>query len=318
MALLFIAVAYQACEGKFGTIVTKRGGAAAKPAKQRQYMGIMGLFQALAKQQGGAPLFFYLYVMKMERLKKEDVMIRSSFIMLDKVGLKKEKAIWGHGIETWDDFLENKIKGISAERKNRHEQQIRLAKLNLDYENALHFREVLPPSEMWRIYPEFKDKAAYVDIETSGYYITVVGIYNGYEVKHFVRGFNMDRNAILNELYKHKLLLTFNGSSFDIPMLQRFLRHKINIAHIDLRHVCSRIGLKGGLKSIEKQLGIKRANEVCSMIGNDAVFCWEMFQHTGIKEYLDLLLQYNAEDVLNLKPLAEYAVEKLWNAIKLI
>lgn len=243
-------------------------------------------------------------------------MLRSSFILLDKVSLRKESSIWKQGIETWDDFLANKIKGISAERKKKHEQQIRLAKLNLDYENSLHFKETLPPSEMWRIYPEFKDKSAYLDIETSGYCITVVGIYNGYEVKHFVRGFNLNRTAVLNELYKYKLLLTFNGSSFDIPMLQRFLNHKINIAHIDLRHVCSRIGLKGGLKSIEKQLGIKRANEVCSMIGNDAVFCWEMYRQTGNKKYLDLLLQYNAEDVLNLKPLAEYAVKELWSKIK--
>lgn len=237
--------------------------------------------------------------------------------MLDKVGLRKEKSIWNQGIETWDDFLANEVKGISNKRKDECNRIIRLAKLNLDYENPLYFKEALPPSEMWRIYPEFKDRAAYVDIETSGYDITVIGIYNGYEVKHFVKGFNLNRNAVLNELYKYKVLLTFNGSSFDIPMIQRALSHKLNIAHIDLRHVCGRIGLKGGLKAIEKQREIKRANEVCSMIGNDAVFCWEMYRHTGRKEYLDLLLQYNAEDVLNLKPLAEHAVKELWNKIKL-
>lgn len=235
--------------------------------------------------------------------------------MLDKVGLKKEKSIWNQGIGTWDEFLSSKIKGISQKSKERHDRQIRLAKINLDYENTLYFKQALPPSQMWRIYPEFKDKAAYVDIETSGYYITVIGIYNGYEVKHFVKGFNLNRNAILNELYKHKLLLTFNGSSFDIPMIEKALNHKLNIAHIDLRHVCSRIGLNGGLKSIEHQLKIKRDYKVQGMAGCEAVYCWEMFQHTGEKEYLDLLLQYNAEDVLNLKPLAEYAVKELWNKI---
>lgn len=243
-------------------------------------------------------------------------MLRSSFIMLDKVGLRKEKSIWQQGIETWNDFLAKQVKGISKKRKEEYNRIIRLAKLNLDYENSLYFREALPPSEMWRIYPEFKEKSAFLDIETSGCYITVVGIYNGYEVKHFVKGFNLDRNAILQELYKYKILLTFNGSSFDIPMLERFLKHKIKIAHIDLRHVCARIGLKGGLKSIERQLGIKRANEVCSMIGNDAVFCWEMYLHTGNREYLDLLLKYNAEDVLNLKPLAEFAVKELWEKVR--
>ncbi|MBU2637788.1 MAG: ribonuclease H-like domain-containing protein [Nanoarchaeota archaeon] len=232
--------------------------------------------------------------------------------MLDKVGLKKENSIWKQGIETWNDFLATEVKGISKTRKPEYDRIIRLAKLNLDYENTLHFRETLPSSEMWRIYPEFKDKTAYLDIETSGYYITVVGIYNGYEVKHFVKGFNLNKEALLRELYKYKVLVTFNGSSFDIPMLERFLRHKIRIAHIDLRHVCARIGLKGGLKSIEKQLCIKRMKEVDGMTGEQGVYCWEIFQHTGKKEYLDLLLKYNAEDVLNLKPLAEYAVKELW------
>lgn len=236
--------------------------------------------------------------------------------MLDKVGLRKESSIWRQGIETWDEFLRNEVKGISGKKKEQCNKCIRLAKLNLDYDNTLHFRERLPPSELWRIYPEFKEKTAYLDIETYGYNITVVGIYNGYEVKHFVRGFNLNKESLLRELYKYKLLITFNGSSFDIPVIQRFLRHKINIAHIDLRHVCSRIGLKGGLKSIEKQLGIRRIKEVQGMTGEEGAYCWELFQHTGKKEYLDLLLKYNAEDVLNLKPLAEHSVDELWKKTK--
>lgn len=232
--------------------------------------------------------------------------------MLSKVGRAKEKAIWKQGVGTWDDFLANEVKGVSKNRKEGYDRLIRLAKLNLDYENTLHFRETLPPSEMWRIYPEFKEKAAFVDIEAFGYCITVVGIYDGYEVKHFVKGFNLNREALLRELYKYKLMITFNGSSFDIPMLERFLRHKIRIAHIDLRHVCSRIGLKGGLKSIENQLGFKRMKEVDGMTGEQGAWCWELFHHTGKQEYLDLLLKYNAEDVLNLKPLAEHAVKELW------
>ncbi len=254
---------------------------------------------------------------KEEHCEKEVIgIIRSSFILLDKVGLKKENSIWKQGIETWDDFLANEVKGISKKRKQECDRIIRLAKLNLDYENTLHFMEVLPPSEMWRIYPDFKEKTAFVDIETFGWQITVVGIYNGYEVKHFVKGFNLHREGLLRELYKYKLIITFNGSSFDIPMLERCFRHKIRIAHIDLRHVCARIGLKGGLKSIENQLGIKRMKEVQGMTGEDGASCWELFQCTGKKEYLDLLLKYNAEDVLNLKPLAEFAAKELWSRAK--
>ncbi|MBU2590284.1 MAG: ribonuclease H-like domain-containing protein [Nanoarchaeota archaeon] len=244
-------------------------------------------------------------------------MIRNSFIFLDKVGQKKEQQIWKQGIETWQDFLNSKIKGISPLIKKKHDQMIRLAKLNLCYENPGFFKDFMEHGEMWRIYPEFKDKAVYLDIETSGWNITCIGLYNGQEVKHFIRGINLNKKDFLDELYKYKVVITFNGSSFDIPMLNKYFNHDIKLAHIDLRHVCSKIGLNGGLKKIEKKLKIKRDKEVQSMLGNEAVYCWEMWQHTGKRKYLDLLIKYNTEDIVNLEPLAEYSIKKLWKKVKI-
>lgn len=243
-------------------------------------------------------------------------MIRQSFIFLKGIGKRKEQGIWQQGVESWDAFLKSEIKGISKAMKARHDQLIRLAKLNLIYDNPSYFNDVMPKGEMWRLYPEFRGRAAFLDIETSGWDITVVGIYDGNNVKQFVRGFNLNKSNILQEIYKHKILLTFNGSSFDIPMLNRALRHEIKLPHVDLRHACSKVGLNGGLKKIEKRLGIKRPEEVRSMLGSEAVYCWEMWRHTGKKEYLDLLLKYNAEDILNLEPLADYAVNKLWKGLR--
>ncbi len=243
-------------------------------------------------------------------------MIRQSFIFLDNVRKRKEKRIWEQGIGGWNEFLGRHVKGISSLQKEKHDRLIRLARINLDYENASFFNDVLPKGEMWRIYPEFRGNAAFLDIETSGWDITVVGIFDGYSVKHFVKGFNLTRENVLREIYRHKVLLTFNGRSFDIPILNRYFRDDIKVAHIELRHVCSKIGLNGGLKSIERQLGIKRAEEVQSMLGNEAVYCWEMWRHTRQRKYLDLLVQYNAEDVLNLLPLAEHSVKELWKRTK--
>ncbi len=241
-----------------------------------------------------------------------EIMIRSSFIFLDKIGQKKEHNIWDQGVDTWEDFLKCKINGISKRMKEKHDQLIRLAKINLDYENPVFFQEHMKPGEMWRLYHEFKEKTAYLDIETSGRYVTCIGLYNGYDVKHFVKGFNLNKRNFLSELYKYKTIVTFNGSSFDIPMLNKLFRHDIRLSHIDLRHVCSKIGLHGGLKKIERKLNIQRDKEVQSMLGNEAVYCWEMWQHTRKRKYLDLLIKYNTEDIVNLEPLAEHAVNKLW------
>ncbi len=243
-------------------------------------------------------------------------MIQNSFIFLDKVSYKKEQNFWKQGVKTWDDFLlKQKIKGISQSTKKQYDVAIRLAKLNLIYNNVSFFTELLKPKETWRLYNLYKNEALYLDIETSGWDITVIGMYNK-TMKQFVKNISMDKKEILREIYKHKLIITFNGSSFDLPMINRFLKHEIKLPHIDLRHVCTRIGLKGGLKAIEKQLKIKRNNKIESMLGNEAVYCWELWQHTKNRKYLELLLKYNKADTVNLKPLADFAVERLWKTLK--
>ena len=108
------------------------------------------------------------------------------------------------------------------------------------------------------------------------------------------------------------MIVTFNGSSFDLPVINRYYPNTIpQIAHMDLRHVLAKVGYTGGLKSIEKQLGIKRAEVVRDVNGSDAVYFWNMYKATGQERYLELLVKYNEEDVVNLKPLADFAVEEL-------
>ena len=80
--------------------------------------------------------------------------------------------------------------------------------------------------------------------------------------------------------------------------------------------MCSKIGLTGGLKAIEKKLKISRAKEVQDIAGNDAVYLWQQFKATGNKKYLNLLVQYNEEDIVNLEPLAKKVIPDLWNAIR--
>jgi len=42
---------------------------------------------------------------------------------------------------------------------------------------------------------------------------------------------------------------------------------------------------------------------------------WNNWQSLRRREYLDLLIKYNEEDVINLKPLAEFAVKEMKNQI---
>jgi uncharacterized protein YprB with RNaseH-like and TPR domain len=67
-----------------------------------------------------------------------------------------------------------------------------------------------------------------------------------------------------------------------------------------------RLGLSGGLKSIERQVGIQRSRETAGLSGWDAVRLWREWRR-GSEEAREVLLRYNAEDVVNMVPLADLA-----------
>jgi hypothetical protein len=80
--------------------------------------------------------------------------------------------------------------------------------------------------------------------------------------------------------------------------------------HIDLCPALRRLGYRGGLKSIEEQLGIVRRPETQGLGGWDAVRLWHEWRR-GRREALDLLVAYNTEDIVNLEALLEFAYPKL-------
>ncbi len=242
-------------------------------------------------------------------------MIRNSFIFLPQVTANKERKIWQQDIKSWDDFQnKNSVKGISDLRKPGCDKIIDEARKNLYGENSEFFTNTLPTSDHWRLYNFFKDDACYLDIETTGYHgdITVLGLYDGNETKTFVKGQNLYKEDIQKELDKYQLFITFNGASFDIPVIKKQFGIIFPKPHMDLRFAAKKIGLSGGLKNIEKEIGIRRADEVEGVSGADAVILWQQYKRTGDKKFLDTLVQYNEEDIINLKRLANHVVPRLW------
>jgi len=239
-------------------------------------------------------------------------MLNESFTFLENVGGKKEVKI-KEQVRDWNGFLnQNKINGLSDTNKIRCNEQILKAKQALINNNASFFINFPEPIKLFNF---FKDECVYLDIETTGYYgdITVIGLYDGYETKMMIKGYNLNKEVIKNELQKYKMIVTFNGASFDLPVIKKYFGADVipEVPHLDLRFACAKIGLKGGLKKIEKKLGISRSNEVNSMSGADAVNLWNQFQTTGNKKYLKLLIKYNQEDIINLKTIANIVYDKL-------
>lgn len=247
-------------------------------------------------------------------------MIRESFIFLDKIGAKLEQQFWLNGIHTWEHFVDAKdIKGVSPMRKAYYDRQIAQAQSALSDYDAEFFTNILQSSNAWRLYDHFKDDAVFLDIETSGFYgdITVVGLYDGKETTTMVRGFNLDRELLRKTLERYSLIVTFNGASFDLPVIERYFQGVLpSVPHVDLRHVCAKIGLMGGLKAIEQKMGISRPDSLSGVTGEDAVYLWQKWKATGNREYLQTLVEYNEEDIVNLKPIADKVIKELWQQVR--
>jgi len=135
----------------------------------------------------------------------------------------------------------------------------------------------------------------------------VVGISNYYNTNTFVKGFNLENNLLEKELSKYKLLITFNGSSFDLPKLKKQLQLEVKMPHIDLKPLCVKLDLKGGLKEVERILNLKRPEH---LYGNP-VELWKAFHASGDREYLELLVDYNKEDIENLKGVMNHVYKKM-------
>ncbi|MEW5733864.1 MAG: ribonuclease H-like domain-containing protein [Thermodesulfobacteriota bacterium] len=239
-------------------------------------------------------------------------MLRNTFVHIQGIGEKTEKRLWNSGIRTWDDFLarETMVFSPGRDRMIRDELSESIAHIA----DPGWFQKRLSSAHAWRLYGEYREKTAFLDIETARdaeglIELTVVGVYGAGRMRQFVSGRNMeDFEAAIADF---DLLVTFNGTGFDVPVLKDWFRH-LNLppGHVDLRFALRRLGLSGGLKAIEKKMGIQRAPAIDGLTGLDAETLWRAHLR-GDPEALNLLLSYNAADSENLFPLMEHAFKEL-------
>jgi uncharacterized protein YprB with RNaseH-like and TPR domain len=146
---------------------------------------------------------------------------------------------------------------------------------------------------------------AYLDIETSySGYITVLGIFRPPDDLIQMVYPDIGESSLLGALDGAEEVITYWGHRFDLPVICRVLGINLRdmLHSTDLADRCHRHGLYGGLKQVEKELGIPRRTE--GMSGTEALMLWERWCD-GDARALKRLLKYNEDDVVNL-----YLLEK--------
>jgi hypothetical protein len=235
-------------------------------------------------------------------------MLFNTFIHIPGIGEKTEKAIWRSGIHCWAQWREP-FPEILSPAKIRH------ITFYLEYfrgqgnDSARFYANLLPSIHHWRLFPHFRDRTAYLDIETNGMggnqcEITTIALYDGKTIRTYVQGDNLA--DFCSDIDDYEVIVTYSGKNFDVPVIESCLHKRLKQTHIDLRHILARLGYKGGLKGCEKMLGINRM-ELAGVDGFGAVLLWREFVRTGNSNVLETLLAYNIADTVNLELLLVHA-----------
>lgn len=242
-------------------------------------------------------------------------MLTNTFQHIPGIGEKTEQLLWNSGVTSWDrlDVLENaRDAGLSSSLAYRIKQYIPYSWDALRSNNPGFFAGTLVPNLWWRLFPHFRGSIAYLDIETTGLSpiyndITSIAVYDGEQVSTYVYGNNLE--DFLSDIGSYSVLVTFNGKRFDIPFIEQQFSTRLDQVHIDLMFVLRSLGYSGGLKRCEKLLGLDR-EELDGVDGYFAVLLWRAYQKTNDERFLETLLAYNVEDVLNLEKLLFLAYKK--------
>lgn len=235
-------------------------------------------------------------------------MLTQTFLHIPGIGRSTERLLWEKGVLSWDALLENLDDlPISPTSRELARPVLERSKKSLEEGEFQFFQKALGVNEAWRAFPEFRESCVYLDIETDGGFegdaVTMCGLYDGKEFRALIR--DEDLGELPDVLSHYAMIVTFFGTGFDLPMLQkRFWGLTYDQIHFDLCPTFKRVGVRGGLKKIEKQLGIARGDETDGLGGLDAIKLWREFQQ-GSQKSLEVLVAYNREDVVNMERLAE-------------
>lgn len=246
----------------------------------------------------------------------EAKLLRRSFQHLPRISAAAEARLWAQGISDWRELIRHTPIQLDLYRKGASALQsaVEASEAALATRDIAFFVQSLPKREFYRIAATFPESSLFLDIESTGlspHYdqVTLVGwsVGSAYTVL-------VDPSQIAqleHDLHKHPIVVTFNGSLFDLPFLtKRFGADWSGLCHVDLRYLAKRVGLTGGQKKIEQEIGLAREGLLSGITGAEAVSLWFDYKE-GDLNALCQLVRYNHADIEGMKFLFEEVVRRI-------
>ena len=240
-------------------------------------------------------------------------MLQSTFQLVPGVGPARERRLWCSGVAAWSDLAARSEPVLSSRADSLLRAAVRDAAAALGRRDVERLAAAFPTAEHWRLFGAFGDDAAYLDIETGDDVwgregISAIGFLDRDGPRLLLAG--RDLHLFPELARKWSLLVTFNGLSFDVPILRRaFPDWTPPACHVDLRHLLASLGHRGGLKRIESEISALHLARPPHLAGIDGWDACNLFRRgrDGDRNALRLFAEYNLYDVINLRTLMGYA-----------
>lgn len=227
-----------------------------------------------------------------------------SLCLLDGVSPEAEIRFRREGILTCRQLAMNANRYFSSSHSSRITNSFREFEIASKFNLVSWFVGHLPIGHRVRAICNYHENTVFYDIETDGMAkgakITCITTLRAGDVRTFVRGQNL--GEFLEELSSATILVGFNSKRFDTPFIMKEFALASVPPQIDLMDEAAHYGLRGGLKKIEKLIGVRRLGVDCEN-GAEAVEKWQRWKDTRDRKALDSLIAYNREDVLSLQVL---------------
>jgi uncharacterized protein YprB with RNaseH-like and TPR domain len=235
-------------------------------------------------------------------------LIRGAFAHLPGIGPERLRRLRQAGIEDWRALTARPgLTGLGPAGRARLSDAVARCEAAVQADDIAFLVEHFKSADRWRVLAAYFERATFFDIETSGLdlgsRITLIACLHRGRLHRFVQGESLDGFLVL--LDEVELLVSFNGASFDVPRVEEgFHIPACPCPHVDLRWLCYHAELRGGLKAIEREMGIERPDDLATIDGEQAEWLWTLWEQDRDLRARITLERYCGADVLALKLVA--------------
>src|SRR5262245_31371302 len=117
-------------------------------------------------------------------------MLTNTFCHIRGIGEKTEQALWAAGVTSWHSPRPNSGVRLPHSILESWAWHMQESIGNHANRNPNYFTEKLPTNQHWRLYGDFQEACAFLDIETTGLSqfdeITTIALYDGRAIRYYV------------------------------------------------------------------------------------------------------------------------------------